>query len=410
MDAGPTAADVNGDGLDDLVIGNYDGTLLTLLQNDRSDTLAGGAGSDSTVGRKTGFDYDYASYADAVGVVTVNLQTGRASETGGAVDTLVGIGGIIGSKFGDSICGNEYGKNLSGGARNDTLTGGVGGSDLINAGDGIGDLVYFEGSAISISFLGVSLGPGTNVNSHGASVSHGGSQIALVTAMEIPQGTAGHNVAQVSSTGTGSAISFDGGGGNDTIEGFGPVALFFADYCSGSAAHSVTVDLVLGIAQDRHGGTDSLSGVPNVAGSYQADSLLGDDNNNILRPYDGLDTINGGNGADMVDYTGAAGAVSVDLATGRGFNAAGGDADTLISIENARGGDGADTLLGSGGDNLLAGGAGSDSLVGGAGNDTVDYSSALAEVTVNLASARAGWAQRYRFAFQLRGGAGLRFQ
>ncbi|MFM7420370.1 MAG: beta strand repeat-containing protein, partial [Alphaproteobacteria bacterium] len=358
------------------------GTLITYLQNESADTLAGGAGSDFLVGVSGYNSYDYASYADAVGAVTVNLQTGRASETGGAVDTLVGIGGIIGSDFGDSIRGNEYGNNLSGGAGNDTLTGGVGGSDLINAGDGTGDLVYFEGSAISISFFSV----GTTTR---ATATRGASDIGTVDRAEFFQGTGGHDYAQIFSTGTNSPLFFDGAGGNDTIESDTNAHLFFADYRSGSAVHGVTVDLALGVAQDRHGGTDSLSGVLNVAGSYQADSLLGDDNNNILRPFDGLDAINGGNGTDMVDYAGAAGAVSVNLAIGRGFNAAGGDADTLISIENARGGDGADTLLGSSGHNLLAGGAGSDSLIGADGNDTVDYSSALAEVTVNLASARA---------------------
>jgi Ca2+-binding RTX toxin-like protein len=382
MDARPTAADVNGDGLVDLVIGNYDGTLITLLQNDRSDTLAGGAGSDSIVGRIAGFDYDYASYADAVGAVSVNLQTGRAFETGGAVDTLVGIGGIIGSDFGDSILGNANNNNLSGGAGNDTLTGGAGGYDAFDAGDGTGDLVYFEGAAISVNF--VSAGTTTR-----ADVTRGGADIGLVTGAEILQGTVGNDTAQVSSTGTDSPILFDGAGGDDTVLDTSSSPLFFADYRSGSAGHGVTVDLASGIVQDRHGGTDSLSGVLNVAGSYLADTLLGDDNNNILRPFDGQDLLDGGNGADMVDYGSAAGAVSVNLTFGRGFNAAGGDADTLISIENARGGDGADTLLGSGGDNLLVGGAGSDSLVGAGGNDTLDYSDAFADVTVNLVSARA---------------------
>ena len=379
----PVAADVDGDGRDDLVIGRYDGTLLTYVQNEVADTLAGGGGSDSLIAAY------YVSYADAAGAVTVNMQTGRATESDGGADSLARIEGVIGSAFGDSIRGGSAADDLFGGGGNDTLTGGIGRSDQINAGDGTGDLVYFEGTAISVEISGSYGLSGAGVSPHSASVWQGGAIVATVTEMELLLGTAGHDVAQVIGTGTSSPLFFDGAGGDDTIESYTNSPFFFADYRSGSAAHGVTVDLALGVAQDRHGGTDSLSGVLNVAGSYQADSLLGDDNNNILRPFDGQDLLNGGNGTDMVDYAGAAGAVSVNLDIGRGFNAAGGDADTLISIENARGGDGADTLLGSGGHNLLAGGAGSDSLIGADGNDTVDYSSALAEVTVNLASARA---------------------
>ena len=378
LDARPTAADVNGDGLVDLVIGNYDGTLITLLQNDRSDTLAGGAGSDSIVGRIAGFDYDYASYADAAGAVSVNLQTGRAFETGGAVDTLVGIGGIIGSDFGDSILGNANNNILSGGAGNDTLTGGAGGYDVFDAGDGTGDLVYFEGAAISVTFISY----GTTTR---ADVTRGGTDIGFVTNAEILQATAGNDTAQVWSTGTDSPILFDGAGGDDIIQvsSFSALPLFFVDYRSGTAASGVTVDLTAGFGLDRYGGTDSLIGVTNVGGSNLADTLLGSDADNIFRLYEGNDLVNGGNGVDMVDYSGA-GDVVIYLGLGRSWVDWVGESATLISIENARGGDGDDTINGSDGDNLLIGGAGDDYLSGDLGNDTVDYSSATTAVTVDL--------------------------
>lgn len=376
LDGGGGADTLVGDAGHDTLRGGT-GTISGISIND-NDSLLGGAGDDwlmSDIGNDTmdgGIGNDWASYAAASNGVTIDLANGSA-QGGHGTDRLINIEAALGGTGNDSLLGN---------AADNTLSGGAGGYDVIDAGDGMGDLVYFQGSAISISFFSV----GTTTS---ATVTRGASDLGSVARAEIFQGTGGNDFAQIFSTGTNSPLFFDGAGGNDTIQSDTNARFFFADYRSGSAAHGVTVDLALGIARDRHGGTDSLSGVLNVAGSYQADSLLGDDNNNILRPFDGLDAINGGNGTDMVDYTDAAGAVSVNLAIGRGFNAAGGDADTLISIENARGGDGADTLLGSSGDNLLAGAGGSDSLAGGAGNDTVDYSSALAEVTVNLASARA---------------------
>jgi Ca2+-binding RTX toxin-like protein len=141
--------------------------------------------------------------------------------------------------------------------------------------------------------------------------------------------------------------------------------------------------LTAGFGLDRYGGTDSLIGVTNVGGSNLADTLLGSDADNIFRLYEGNDLVNGGNGVDMVDYSGA-GDVVIQLGLGRSWVDLVGESDTLISIENARGGDGDDTINGSDGDNLLIGGAGDDYLSGGLGNDTVDYSSATTAVTVDL--------------------------
>jgi hypothetical protein len=61
-----------------------------------------------------------------------------------------------------------------------------------------------------------------------------------------------------------------------------------------------------------------------------------------------------------------------DTFTGYGYN-------DIIS-----GGAGADTLNGAGGDDIVNGGLGNDAMNGGAGSDTLDYSSATAQVGVNL--------------------------
>jgi hypothetical protein len=120
----------------------------------------------------------------------------------------------------------------------------------------------------------------------------------------------------------------------------------------------------------------------------------------------GNDTLFGGLGSDMADYsylTGAGSGFTATLDAGATVTvtvAAGSDVDKLVSIENIVGGSGNDDLAGDGlsnsingasghdtlrggaGDDVLEGGAGADTLIGGAGSDqllggfdfdTVDY-------------------------------------
>ncbi|WP_445501254.1 calcium-binding protein [Microvirga sp. G4-2] len=87
----------------------------------------------------------------------------------------------------------------------------------------------------------------------------------------------------------------------------------------------------------------------------------------------GSDFMDGGAGSDTVDYSGATGAISVDLSqTGQQAIGGGFDSDTLVSIENILGGANTDWLKGNSADNMLEGGAGNDTFEGGAGNDTLD--------------------------------------
>ncbi|NJR13435.1 MAG: calcium-binding protein [Phyllobacteriaceae bacterium] len=153
--------------------------------------------------------------------------------------------------------------------------------------------------------------------------------------------------------------------------------------------------------------------------------LDGGAGNDVLLGRGGADVLLGGTGSDTADFTGSA-AVNVNLQTGI---ATGGDAqgDTLLSIENLRGGDGGDVLTGDDGNNILRGGDGADTLIGGnginrllgeagndrmiggagtdefdggTGTDTVDFSASLAAVAVDLVTSvgNLGDAEGDRFA------------
>ena len=128
------------------------------------------------------------------------------------------------------------------------------------------------------------------------------------------------------------------------------------------------------------------------------------------------ETLDGGEGYDIVDYANATTGVTVDMmspAAGRGFAAG----DAFLAIEELRGsghGDlilgtnGRETLLGMNGNDTLEGRGGTDTLAGGAGNDvlrpgrgagsfnggtgvdTIDYTAAAAAVQINLGTGALG--------------------
>ncbi|MEM1298253.1 MAG: LamG-like jellyroll fold domain-containing protein, partial [Pseudomonadota bacterium] len=125
------------------------------------------------------------------------------------------------------------------------------------------------------------------------------------------------------------------------------------------------------------GGNDTLEG---RGGN---DALYGDADDDVLIGGAGADGLFGGAGLDTADYSGAGTSVFVDLdfaGVGRGFR---GDAqgDVLDSVEDVRGSDFEDILIGDNASNTLAGGlgddrlqsqGGSDLLLGGADNDLLN--------------------------------------
>jgi hypothetical protein len=119
-----------------------------------------------------------------------------------------------------------------------------------------------------------------------------------------------------------------------------------------------------------HGGDDSLDGgLGNdvLQGGNGSDELIGSGGADQLFGAGDDDQLDGGTGNDQLD--GAAGNDQLDGGTGN---------DALT------GGTGDDQLAGEGGNDTLSGGDGDDEMDGGTGTDTADYSAAAAGVVVSL--------------------------
>jgi Ca2+-binding RTX toxin-like protein len=150
----------------------------------------------------------------------------------------------------------------------------------------------------------------------------------------------------------------DGGGGNDKVYG---------ERGSDQIEGGDGTDLVEG-----EQGNDTVDGGAGdgdtVEGNQGDDSLEGGaGNDDVIIGSTGNDKINGGPGEhDIADYAGTGGAVTIDLAT---QTVSGAENEHLEGIEDAIGGSGGDTLIGSAEANRLDGGPGNDHLEASGGGD-----------------------------------------
>ena len=207
----------------------------------------------------------------------------------------------------------------------------------------------------------------------------------------------------------GKADWVDGNGGNDTVS--------FSELTSGH----VELDLDIGQLGNGNfpdqmgglysgstrfgrvtGGKDSyqniyLIRIENVIGSAGADSLTGDDGNNIIEGGAGADTIRGEGGTDTASY--ASSATGVEVTVNATSGNIGGDAagDKLFNIENLIGsafqdiltGDSnANKIEGGAGHDVIDGGGGADILDGGAGQDTISFADRNSGITITVADGK----------------------
>ncbi len=178
-----------------------------------------------------------------------------------------------------------------------------------------------------------------------------------------------------------------GGDGNDTLHGNDG-----NDTMSGDAGSDVMDGGKGNDVMSGGDGDDSLhgnSGNDVLSGGAGNDVLNGDSGNDKLSDGDGNDNVqagsgddivtaglgddvfNGGSGFDTIDFSGAANAISVNLAA---KSATGMGSDAIQSFESVIGSAFNDTLVGDKYANHFEGGYGSDVFTGGAGADTFEWS------------------------------------
>lgn len=339
--------------------------------------------------------------------------------------TLTGIERIDGGGGNDVITGGIGADVIAGGVGNDTLAGGDGndvflvggtgdGFDAVTGGNGIDVLrATSDGTVIGLTSLAtveeISSGGFAGVVVRG---SDGGENLNLaavtLSGITLIDGGLGNDTL---ATGASNDV-LSGGGGNDNLDGGAGDDLFrvgvsdgFDSVLGGTGSDTIAAmadNTVIGLrglggvevitaggwANVSIAGTaaaevldfsaviltgitriDGDSGNDSLVGSAAADTLIGGAGNDTLNGGGGVDFLDGGLGIDTAAWTGATGAIQVDLGSGVYGGAAAGE--TILGIENLVGTAFADALTGDAAANALTGGAGDDTLDGGAGADTL---------------------------------------
>ena len=126
--------------------------------------------------------------------------------------------------------------------------------------------------------------------------------------------------------------SYDGGGGTGDVLSYS------------SATSPITFNIAGNNVSGASVGSDTIAGFEDYRGGSNADSfyggasgeiMRGNDGNDVFYSSNGNDTIYGGNGTDTVDYTGEAGAITMNLSASTITKASG--SDTLNTIETIEG-------------------------------------------------------------------------
>lgn len=351
--------------------------------------------------------------ASAVQVVDVTIAPVADAPALAVADATFSAEGLVvtGTGGADTIYGTAGGDVLDGGAGNDVIYadgGNAGGSGIVlDISAALSDVDGSESLTIEIAGVpeGATLSAGSQIAAGVWQVGTGdlgGLMLNVATSDDITltvTATTREANGATATVGRDLAVRFEGVGGDDVMRGgagndqmFGGAGFDYIDFSDANTG--ISAYLYAGVALGN--GYDTFSNVEGVIGSSFGDGLYGDNGTNVffggaggdaIFGYDGNDVImdgtgadavygdagndmivaaadndrdsyNGGTGFDIVDYSGVAGAISVDLNNGAVRGAAG--RDQLSGIEQ---------VIGTAFNDTFEGGKGNDHFVGGAGRD-----------------------------------------
>ena len=372
---------ITGNALDNIIDGLAGNDLIN--SGAGNDTIFVGSGTDSVIG---GLGNDWVSYTYSSAPVNATLGS----------STLFSVENATGSLFNDTITGDGFANIIIADAGDDSLLGMVG-NDTIDGGDG-NDTIDGGDDHDSISggtgsdLMNAGTGNDTVIAGDDADTVFG------MTGNDLIDGGEGSDVI---SAGDGND-TITGGFGSDSIDG--GLGTDWVDYSYSSADLLINLDVgvdtsavpddipdvTVGLVYEANSAVDTLLGIENVLGGSGNDYIRGDKLANILNAGLGDDTLSGGvgpsadtmiggAGTDWVVYEDATGSVTVDLIAQQAKGAAG--IDSLVAIENVRGGAYNDKLVASTTGSNLQSGGGSDTLYGGAGDDTISTGIGYYELT-----------------------------
>ncbi len=330
-----------------------DGNANIFVGGAGNDTLNGGAGNDT------------ASFAGALGAMTLNLSAPTVTGLGLGTDTLISIENGIAGPGNDIIFGTAGDNVLNGGGGSDQISG-LGGNDTVNGEAGNDTLL--GGADMDIMFGGddqdLLNGQGGDDELHGGA---NGDQLFGDTGNDLLFGDAqsdiikGHTGNDTLNGGNDNDFMF-GEDDDDLLNGDGGNDNLFGGSGNDTLNGGIGADTLFG-----EGGTDILNGGTGADQLFSGmgnDTIHGDDDADLMNGQDGIDTLFGDNGNDTV-FGGAGndimnGGAGIDLMNGQ-------NDDDLI---NGDGGN--DQLFGHIGNDTLNGGADNDDLKGSTGNDLLN--------------------------------------
>lgn len=367
----------------DTVIGNdADNFFNGIVGNDYFD---GGAGVDT--------------FAASGSPEYIDLSIGEAFDdiAGGLTTTLINVENIIGafSDHDDVLIGDGADNIIEGHLGDDTLTGGAG-NDTLNGGiatlldRGTGDpgtdtvnYSHFDnGTGVTVT-LGLGGADGSATDAFGDTDTL--QSIENITGSEYDDTLIGNEEVNIL-TGLGGVDTINAGAGDDFVNGGqgidildggdGLDAVLFSSDGVGFGQTGLTItfsptDDTVTSFNPTSGETEVTNNFEIVFATFGDDQITGDDSDNFINPFFGMDQVDGGAGSDTIFFSGSG--INVDLGAGTGTqsnNFLG--VTSFQNIENVIGSYNDDVISGDSGNNVLEGHDGSDILRGGAGDDTLN--------------------------------------